>query len=85
MFKGSIVTGPDCAGPDCAGSDSVRPYCAGPDRTCTEKCLLFLKLSIPSENFIQRIVITLVYPLTRFFQRACQYYLIMCQRILKGQ
>jgi hypothetical protein len=35
MFKGSIVTWPDCAGPDCAGSDCVGPDCAGPDRICT--------------------------------------------------
>ncbi len=37
MFKGLIVTGPDCAGLDCAGPDSVGPDCAGPDRTCTDE------------------------------------------------
>jgi hypothetical protein len=36
LFKGLIVTGPDCAGLDSAGLDSVGPDCAGPDRTCTE-------------------------------------------------
>jgi hypothetical protein len=40
MFKGFIVTGPDCAGPDCAGSDSVRPDCAGPDHTYTHRKVL---------------------------------------------
>jgi hypothetical protein len=37
LFKGLIVTGPDCAGLDCAGPDSVGPDCAGPDRTCTKE------------------------------------------------
>jgi hypothetical protein len=33
LFKGLIVYRLNCAGPDSAGSDSVGPYCAGPDLT----------------------------------------------------
>jgi hypothetical protein len=35
MFRGAIVTGPDCAGSDNVGPDCAGPDCAGPDRTCT--------------------------------------------------
>jgi hypothetical protein len=35
MFKGLVVTGPDCEGTYCARSKNVRPDYAGPNRTCT--------------------------------------------------
>jgi hypothetical protein len=45
MFKGLIVTGPDCAVPDYAGPDSVGPDFSGLDRTFT--------IDFHSQNLLQ--------------------------------
>jgi hypothetical protein len=52
MFKGLIVTGPDCAGPDCSGSDIVGPKRAVPSRTC----IVFTPVSMFRAKFLINII-----------------------------
>jgi hypothetical protein len=56
LFKGLIVCRLNCARMDCAWSDSMRPDCAGLDRTCTiggggvPWCLDHTEISKPSRS-----------------------------------
>jgi hypothetical protein len=75
MFKGLIITGPDCA-----GSDSMGTRCAGPDRSCitgyrVSHCVhCEKKLDIPCRCSLFFFIILKFLPVKTFLNLVCNTY-----------